>query len=204
MIEKHAKVSDKVDKLIQNRWSPRAFDINKRVSREDVLSLCEAGQWAMSSMNEQPWKYLVFDKFHNEENYLKALECLVPWNQGWAKSAPILLASLAKEKFDYKGKPNRHHQHDTGAASALICLQATSLGLQAHQMGGFDSDKLIETFNIPEGYVPMSMIAIGYQAQDEAAIDETYHKDELAERTRKPLGLNFFDGQWEKPIIEDM
>jgi nitroreductase len=174
------------------------------VAREDIFSLCEAASWAMSSMNEQPWNYIITDKYHNENDYNKMFSCLVEWNQGWAKSAPVLIVSLAKEKFDYKGKANRHHQYDTGAASALLSLQATHLGLQAHQMGGFNSDKLIELFEVPEGFIPMSMIAVGYQSSDLNVIDESYHKDEKKDRERKNLGINFFDGQWQKPITGDL
>lgn len=203
MIDKRAVTNEPINELLAKRWSPRAFDPEKMVSRKDIISICEAGRWAPSSMGDEPWRYIVWDKFHDEENWQKAFDCLVEWNKGWAKNAPVLLASFADHKFRYKGKHNRHAQHDTGAASENICLQATSLGLMAHQMGGFDADLLKKVFNVPNDLIPMSMIAIGYQAEIEV-LDEKYRDDELADRNRRPIGITFFDSEWEKPIIEDI
>lgn len=40
--------------LIKNRWSPRSF-AETPVSQTDLQSLFEAGRWAASSNNFQPW-----------------------------------------------------------------------------------------------------------------------------------------------------
>lgn len=203
MIKKPAKTQVEINEIIKNRWSPRAFDPNRRVSREQITAICEAARWAQSSMNEQPWNYIVWDRFHDESSWQKGFDCLVEWNQKWVQSAPVLMISLAKKHFP-NGKFNRHHLHDTGAASAFICLQATALGLQGHQMGGFSKEKLMEDFNLSDDYEPMSMIAIGYQSEDINVIPEDYHEEELQERERNPLGTKFFDGQWGKPLNDEI
>lgn len=203
MIHKPAKTSVPINEILRNRWSPRAFDPTKRVSREDIMALCEAARWAPSSSNSQPWRYIVWDRFHNESAWKKGFECLDNFNNKWVQSAPVLILSLAK-KHAKDGRFNRHHQHDTGAASISICLQAASMGLQAHQMAGFSKTKLMESFSIPDEFEPMSMIAVGYQSESLDTIPESYHEDELMPRGRNPISLHFFDGQWEKPIIEDI
>ncbi len=203
MIKKKAITNEPINSLIAERWSPRAFAPDKKVKRNDIISLCEAGRWAPSSFGDEPWRYLVWDKNHDKANWQKAFDCLVEWNQGWVKNAPVLLASFAAHTFKKNGKPNRHGEHDTGAASENICLQATALGLMAHQMGGYDAEKLKKEFNVPEEYTPMSMIAIGYQGEIEE-LDSQYQKDEKAERFRRPLGTTFFDSEWENPVIKDI
>lgn len=72
----------------------------------------------------------------------------------------------------------------------------------AHQMGGFDGDKLKSEFNIQERFTPMAMIAIGYQAEIDV-LDENYHEAELKPRTRIHIGMNFFDSEWEVPLVKD-
>lgn len=203
MIYKEAKTLEPIHDILAKRWSPRAFDPDKKVSRENIISICEAGRWAPSSMGDEPWRYVVWDKFHSKEDWERAFNCLNEGNQKWAKNAPVLLASFTDHKFSKNGKHNRHAEHDTGAASENICLQATALGLKAHQMGGFDPEKLKQEFSIPEEYTALSVIAIGYQA-DESILDEKNYKSEIAERKRKPISLTFFDSNWENPLMKDM
>lgn len=165
MKEKHTIVSVPIDELISKRWSPRAFDVNKSVSKEQIISICEAGRWAPSCSGDEPWKFLVWDKNSNHELWNKAFNVLSIWNQKWVINAPVLIAATAAIHF-CEGKDNRWSQFDTGAACENIYLQAFSLGLIAHPMGGFDEKKLIEEFNIPQGFTPMAMIAVGYQANE--------------------------------------
>lgn len=199
MIEKKAITDHQIDSLIEKRWSPRAFDKDKKVEREKVLSLCEAARWAPSCFNEQPWRFIVFDSEHDNDTFQKALGCLVEWNQKWAKNCSVLIAAMAHTKFKKNDEANDWASYDTGAAAENICLQATSSGLMAHQMGGFDKDKLIETFEIPDEITPIAMIAVGYQSENPESIEEFGEMDK-SKRERNELGKNFFDGSLKKGI----
>lgn len=198
MIEKKAITQVPIHELLAARWSGRAFDPNRMLEREQVLALLEAARWAPSCYGDQPWRYIVCDKLTNRPAWESAFACLSEGNQGWAKSAPLLLLSLADSQFVSRDKANRWGQHDTGAASENLCLQATSMGLMVHQMGGFDKDKAASLFNVPERYTPMAMMAVGYQLPLEIMTAEQKER-ELAERGRRPLGENFFDGDWDRP-----
>ena len=103
------------------------------------------------------------------------------------------MLSCAGSTFEATGKPNRQTQHDTGAASCSIALQATASGLMVHQMGGFDAEKARAAFGIPAEYTPMAMIAVGYQAAPDILDDETKAK-ELRPRARKPVAERFYEG----------
>jgi len=83
-----------------------------------------------------------------------------------------------------------------------LCVQATELGLMVHQMGGFDAHQLRSAFAIPDPYVPMAMIAIGYQVPENAVPDSLCEK-EFAPRSRLPLSECFFDGEWGVPFSLD-
>ena len=198
-MQKPAVTSVPILDTIANRWSPRAFDASKPVSQEQVIALLEAARWAPSCFGDQPWRFLVWNKNTDADAWQQAFDCLAPSNQTWVKASPILMLSCADTLFGHNQSPNRWGQHDTGAAAENLCLQAGSIGLAAHQMGGFNSDLARDKFAIPTQFTPMAMIAIGYQGDANALPDELKQR-ELAERKRKPLGELFFEGVWDKPI----
>ena len=199
MLRKPAQTSRPIHDLLARRWSTRAFDAAKPVTREQLTTLLEAGRWAPSCNGDEPWRYLVWDRARDPEGFQKAFDCLSDNNKKWVKNVPLLMLSCAGSNFAATGKPNRWTQHDTGAASLSIALQADALGLAVHQMGGFDAEKARAAFGIPVEYTPMAMIAVGYQAAPDV-LDEETKKKELTPRARKPLGEKFFEGGWGKGV----
>jgi nitroreductase len=191
---KHAPDVAGVEDLIRRRWSPRAY-ADKDVPAAELKRLFEAARWAASSSNEQPWRFLVGRR--GDPTYKKIFSALVEFNQGWAKSAPVLVLSVAKKTFTGKDQPNAYGLHDTGAATAHLALQATADGLHAHSMAGFDREQMRASFGIPSDYEIGSVTAIGYFG-DPASLPERMQKTEVAPRQRKPLD-EFVFSEWEKP-----
>jgi nitroreductase len=201
VLQKPAETSAPVHDLIRHRWSPRAFD-SQPVEPEKLRSLFEAARWAASSYNAQPWYFIVATK-DDPEDYKKILDCFVEFNQGWAKSAPVVGLSVARMKFEHNGTPNNHAFHDVGQAAANLALQATALGLQVHQMAGILPDKAREIFGIPDGYGAVAGFAIGYPG-DPASLPDKLREQERAPRSRKPLDSFVFTGKWGKvsPVVK--
>jgi nitroreductase len=199
MQHKQATTCVKIHDIIQERWSPRAFDPDKLVSHDDMLALLEAARWAPSCFNDQPWRFVVCSKATDETGWQNALSTLVEKNRLWARNAPVLILAVAMENFNHNGQPNRWAMYDTGAASVSLCLQATAMGLVVHQMGGFDAEKAREVFNLPGDCRPMAMMAVGYQA-DVDALDDDFKEAELAARSRIALNERFFAGQWGRGV----
>lgn len=201
MTENLAPTNIKINKLISKRWSPRVFDFTKRVSKNQISIICEAARWAPSCANIQPYKYIVWNKEINPIDFERAFKLLDEWNQHWVKNCSVLMIAIA-EKQSSDGRKNNWSEYDTGAASENICLQATDLGLYAHQMAGFDIKALSKEFDIPPRFKPMAMIAIGYKSEDISIVDEKYQKTEVTERVREPIENNFFDSKWNNPIYK--
>lgn len=199
MEERKAQTSVPIHDLLARRWSPRAYDANRAVSREHLVALLEAARWAPSCNGDEPWRYLIWERGTNPEGWQKAFDCLSDNNKKWVKNVPLLMLSCGGSAFAHNGKPNRWGQHDTGAASLSIALQAVWLGLIVHQMGGYDAAKARAAFSIPEEYTPMAMIAVGYKASADVLDEETKQK-ELRPRSRKPIAQQFFDGAWGKSV----
>ncbi len=195
MLERKAPTSVPIHDLIVRRWSSRAFDANRPVSRQELTVLLEAARWAPSCNGDEPWRYLIWDRGRDPGGWQKAFDCLSENNRKWVKNVPMLLLSCAGSAFAATGKPNRWTQHDTGAASCSLALQAAAMGLMVHQMGGFDADKARAAFSIPADYTPMAMIAVGYQTTPDVLDEETKEK-EMRPRARKPVAERFFEGGW--------
>lgn len=189
-----------INETLANRWSGRAYDASKQVSHEQIITLIEAARWAPSCFGDEPWRFIVWDKNADEKAWQQGFDCLVPGNQAWVKDAPVLLLVCADTLFNHNQKPNRWAQYDSGAAAENMCLQASSMGLMAHQMGGFDQDKARETCAVPEQYIPMAMMAIGYAA-DIASLEGEVLTRETTPRKRRPINELFFANSWGKPIV---
>lgn len=198
-MQKPAPTNFPVHDLIRHRWSPRAF-AEKPVEPSVLASLFEAARWAPSSSNEQPWAYLVAMK-DEKENFAKTLGVLVEFNAGWAKEAPVLMIAVSRLNFQ-NGTANRNAFYDTGAATALLSVEATARGLAVHQMAGFDPAKAKQVFEIPEDWEPIAAIAIGYPG-DPSSLPQKLHDREVAPRTRKPLSEFVMSGRWghTSPIV---
>jgi nitroreductase len=192
-MQKSAQNDFPVHELIRERWSPRSF-ADEPVPQNVLRSLFEAARWAASSYNDQPWSYLVATR-DDGANHSKMLSVLMDMNAAWAKQAPVLVISVARQNFKHNGTRNRVALHDLGAANAQLTFEATSRGLVVHQMGGFHQDKARELFGIPDGWEPVSAMAIGYPGDPEA-LPEQLRTPEKAPRTRKPLSEFVMSGHW--------
>ena len=180
--------------VILERWSPRAF-ADQDVDPSDLKTIFEAARWAPSSFNEQPWRYFVGHR--NSETYKKIFDTLVPSNQAWVRTAPVLILGVAKTRFSHNDSPNNYAVHDLGAADGFITLQAASMGIVTHQMAGFNQAKAREVFEIPEIYAIGSVMSMGYHG-DLSSLDEHYHAQEQSPRSRKSLS-EIVLSSWDQP-----
>ena len=195
-MEKRAQTEYPIEDLIARRWSLRAFE-ERPVEPDTLKRLFEAARWAPSSNNEQPWRFLATTKEHRPD-YDRLFACLSEGNSKWVFRAPVLILSVASLFFEDDGKPNRHALHDTGMAVENLVLQATALGLQAHQMAGYDVEKARRECQIPSGFEPVAMIAVGYPG-DPSVLPDYLRERELKPRERQPIRDFVFSAAWGRP-----
>jgi nitroreductase len=179
---KKAKTQYPLIDVIKNRWSPRSFS-EKAITKNDLQALFEAASWAPSSMNEQPWQYIYAHK--SENGFQNLVDCLKPGNQPWAKNAAVLVVSLARKHFS-TGKDNRNAMHDTGLANMQLALQAMSMDIYTHMMAGFERQKTMDTFQLPENVEVVCFMALGYLDSPEK-LPEPFKTREMNERNRKNI-----------------
>ncbi len=180
----HQPKKSLVSKIFIERHSGKNFD-SRPISEQQIEALIQSARWSPSSFNDQPWNFIFCNRNTHPEAYFKVLDSI--YGQEWVENAPLLVISVARSDFVYNQEENLWAHYDTGAAAMSMSLQATALGLMAHQIGGFDPEAIQEDFHLPEGHQPLTIIAIGYEKPES-------HDEET--RERRPSYENFFFGDW--------
>ncbi len=144
------------------RWSPRALT-GEAISEADLLTMLEAGRWAASSYNSQPWRFLYARR--DTPHWDRFLGLLNPFNQSWAKNASALVVLVSNTMMRPPGAerdvPSYSHSFDAGAASGYVALQAGEMGWHVHGMVGLDMERAAAELGVPQGYRVEAAYAIG-------------------------------------------
>jgi nitroreductase len=169
--------------ILGSRYSPRAFRDAPIPHHEQVL-LLEAARWSASSMNDQPWRFLVTER--GGEGHADLLATLAPSNARWADKASLLILVMASTSFTRNGQSNIHAWHDVGFAVGQLTAQATALGIGVHQLGGFSSAAAREVFGVPATLDLVSVLALGYP-DDPSVLADDLSERERTRSQRRPL-----------------
>lgn len=196
-MRKPAPTDHPIHPLLGERWSPYAFT-GKDVEEGDLLALFEAARWAASSYNAQPWRFLLARRRSEPAAFEKALSCLVPFNRGWARHAPVLALGLVQAGSAAGGAPDPVAAHDLGLAAASLTVEATHRGLAVHQMSGIVADRIRGAYAVPEDVLPVTALAIGYAAAP-AATPEEWRERQVRPRERRRLPELVFGERWGAP-----
>lgn len=160
--------------IIRSRRSIRQYTPDP-VSEEDINKILEAGRWAPSASNSQPWKFIVL----RSREARKRLADTVAW-AGFLSQAACGIAVVVDETA------STHPVEDGAAATQNMLLEAHSLGLGACWIGvygGAREANAKKALNVPPDERLISIIAIGHPA-------ESPHK------TRKPLAELVFTDEY--------
>lgn len=141
--------------LIKNRRSIREF-AQREVSDELIARILEAGRWAPSGMNNQPWRFAVI-----RDRELKELVSRLTKYGRIIRSAEVLIGVFFDTSAGY------HRTKDTlsmGASIQNMLLAVEALGLGAVWLGEIlkSEEKLKGLMEAPDGYELMAVIALGY------------------------------------------
>jgi nitroreductase len=174
----------KVEKLIVERWSPRAFD-GGEIPQEDLDVIFEAAGWAPSAYNVQPWTFLYARR--GDAHWDIFMAQLVEFNQGWAKDASALVY-IVSDKYmrSADGNSDNHsHSFDAGSAWMLAALQAQALGYHTHGMTGIKFGEAEAALGIPADHRLEAAFVIGTAAGKERLPD--FLQEREAPSNRKPV-----------------
>ena len=171
------------------RWSPRSMT-GQALTLAQVQSLCEAGRWAPSCFNSQPWRFIY--ALPDTPQWQPLLDLLMDANKLWAAKAGALVALVARTHFEANDAPAATHSFDTGSAWMSMALQAQHMGLAAHAMWGFHHDQAADALKLPEYFATQALIAFGHPAPAEALPDPLRERE--VPSPRKALSKLMFNG----------
>ncbi|KMT21995.1 nitroreductase family protein [Clostridium cylindrosporum] len=145
----------KLIELAKERYSLRSFDTRK-VEKEKLDLILEAGQVSPTAANRQPQRILVIE---SNEALEKLKECTI-----YHFNAPmaILICANKEEAWTRKYDGKVHTDIDGSIVATHMMLQATELGLGTTWVGHFDPEAVCKSFNIPNELEPVCILPLGY------------------------------------------
>lgn len=183
MSHEHEPHQFSVMDVLEQRWSPRAFNRDEVLDENRLGPAFEAARWSPSSGNSQPWTFMV--GFRGDDVFQTIVGTMASGNQVWAEHAGAVVANIASV-VDAEGNPQSHAVYDLGQAVAHFSVQATAEGLMVHQMSGFDAQTLGRELGLDSSQRVVTLMAVGSMG-DPADLPEKIQLREAQARSRKSL-----------------
>ena len=147
--------------LLKGRRSIRRYRPDP-VPDEMVEQLLEAGRWAPSASNRQPWAFIVVrDEAIHRQVAQHAAYYFV--RLAHVEQAPLLIVLCG----DARHPVYRQFLHeDVGLAGSQIMLQAKALGLGTCWIGGLDRKAIAGILKVPDHMEIVGLLTVGFPAGD--------------------------------------
>ena len=156
---------------IRTRTSVRKFDPARPVSEADVEKILRAAMCAPSAMDRRPWEFVVV----RDRTKLDALAKRLPYSRV-GNGAQVAIVVCGTTDNGLPGRSKEYWIHDCSAASMNILLAAKGLALGAVWTGVYPGEERIaavrETLGIPDSYLPLNVIPLGYPAENPTPKDK--------------------------------
>lgn len=169
----------KVIDTILNRRSVRKFK-DRQISKEETNTILNAGRWAPSGLNNQPWLFVVV---RNPETIQNLSECT--HYSSIVAGAPLLIAAFLDNEHSYSRTKDIQA---IGASIQNMLLACCELGLGAVWLGEIlnQNEKVNSILDCPPKLELMAVLAIGEPAPGKRT------------STRKPLSELVFEEKYGK------
>lgn len=154
--------------LAQARQSDRSFEPGRKIDREVLERIIEAGRIAPSACNGQPWHFTVVTSDELLPQVARATSSLGMNKFVKDASALVLITHESTNITSRLGcgiKDKDFPMMDLGIASAYITLAAEDEGIGSCILGWFDEKKIKQLTGIPEKKRLMLIVALGYAAK---------------------------------------
>ena len=152
---------------IKSRRSVRKYK-EEPVAEEQVKQIMEAGRWAATKGNKQPWKFILLNDAHIRSDLANTLS-----TGKFLSDAPMGIAVVVKPDDPI------HAVQDGAAATQNMLLAAHALGLGACWISVYDmswEEEAKRVLGIPEEERLLSVISVGHPAEspqkEKKALDE--------------------------------
>ncbi|TMV50239.1 nitroreductase family protein [Paenibacillus mesophilus] len=182
--------------VAKQRRSVRSYDPEWRIPQEELQDILETAILAPSSSNLQPWRFLVLQDAelkrkllpiaYNQQQVVEASAVIAVFADpmGYEKAEQIYSSAVAAGympemvKADFVKRSVQTYSSlgedklksislvDGGLVSMQLMLAAKAKGYDTVPMGGYDANKFMEAFDVPQRWVPVMLIALGKAAKE--------------------------------------
>jgi nitroreductase len=176
---------NEIFKVMEERSSVRLYQKNKEIPNETLYKILEMAGKAPSAWNLQHWRFLVvtakeqkeklFPIAYNQKHVLDASAVVIILGDTEAdKVAPEVFEKAPEEARNLllkninsaysQGRPlgEKEALKNASLGAMQLMLAAKALGIDSCPMSGFDHEAIIPAFGIPERFIPVMMITLGY------------------------------------------
>ena len=156
--------------LLEKRRSIRAYEADKKVTKEQIDEIIRAAQFAPTWKNSQTGRYYAVTSEELLERF--RAECLPAFNQKSSNGAALIVTTFVKDISGFTNGQadnelgNMWGAYDLGCQNTYMMLQASELGLDTLIMGIRDAEKIRELLQVPEDETIVSVIAVGYKSSE--------------------------------------
>lgn len=179
------KTMDAIE-VMKARSTVRKYDLNANIPEEELNELLEIAIQAPSAWNLQHWRFLVITSkemkekllpiSYNQEQVVEAAATVAVLGDLQAnETAKIVYKDAGKDIYDLMiGQVEKAYQNDrfardeaflnAGFAAMQLMLAAKAKGYDTCPIGGFNREKFVEEFRVPDRYAPVMLITIGKAA----------------------------------------
>ncbi len=160
----------------KKRCSVRAYQ-DRPVEPEKLQAILEAGRIAPTGVNAQEQRLLVVQ---SPEGIAKMAEAVAK-PEAYTAKAFIVVCAEKDAAWTRKFDGHNIYEIDASIVTTYMMLEATAQGLGSLWVGRFQPDVLRKAYHIPDSYIPVSILCLGYAEPDAEKPVDRYDTD------RKPL-----------------
>ena len=161
--------------IVKGRRSIRNYDTNVKISKEEMTQILEEATLAPSSVNMQPWRFLVIDS----EEGKATLAPLAKFNQVQVETSSAVIAVFG----DMKAIDQLENIYDTAVEKGLMPQEVRDRQVPAIQ-GMYENvpaSALKDSILIDSGLVSMQLMLVARTHGYDTNPIGGYEKDQIAE-----------------------
>jgi nitroreductase len=144
--------------LLKSRRSIRVYQDNP-IPQDLLLQILEAGRWAPTGANLQPWHFIVVTDQETRRRVGEVARFFFI-KSSHVEKAPVVLV------LGFDTRKGKYGRYDVTLAGGNMMTMATHLGLGTCWIGAFDEPRVKEILEIPKSIEVVGLITLGYPGED--------------------------------------
>ena len=150
-------MKEEFENIIRRRTATRKYS-ERKVEKEKLDKILEAGRLAPTAMNLQPFKIIVVES----DEGLNKIDLATNYRYG----APLVLIICGNKNEAFSKGDYSSYEMDCCIVGTHMMLEATNLDVDSVWVKAFDENTIIREFNLSSELVPVFLLPLGYRTED--------------------------------------